>query len=187
MSLGWRNHWPLGKVGIVKCHRTQDAFLMYLGAVTIAALLLWRGNRLAVSQSVALDKWIKSPKGLLEGLPRDSSCLLGRSAMYCCTGYALHNSRAHNFRGLHCEIASLGVMKSFLGNPVAGWAILPRVPRVSQKWITETEPHSVHIDNLENPCIDSQITGTANFLVSGSVGKGTIPFILDSLVNKAAV
>lgn len=37
-----RNHRPLGKVGDVKCHRIPDTFLMYLGAVAIAASLLWK-------------------------------------------------------------------------------------------------------------------------------------------------
>lgn len=41
-------------------------------------LLLWRGNRLNVSQPGALDKWIKSPKGGLAGLPSDPSCLACR-------------------------------------------------------------------------------------------------------------
>lgn len=45
MSLGRRNHWPLGRVGNAKCHRIPRTFLMYLGAVTVAASLLWRGNQ----------------------------------------------------------------------------------------------------------------------------------------------
>lgn len=49
MSLARRSHWLLGEAGNVKCHRIQDTFLMYLGTVTIADLLLWKGNRLNVS------------------------------------------------------------------------------------------------------------------------------------------
>lgn len=72
MSLRRRNHWPPGRVGKAKCHRLSRAFLMYLGAVTVAALLLWRGSQACCFIS-----------GCLRQMNQRSTKSVGRAFMQC--------------------------------------------------------------------------------------------------------
>lgn len=72
MSLGRRNHWPLGRAGNAKCHRIPRAFLMYLGAVTEAASLLWRGSQASCFVI-----------GCLRQMNQRSTKSMGRALMRC--------------------------------------------------------------------------------------------------------
>lgn len=76
-----RDHWPPGNVGNVKCHGIHDVFLLYLGAVTIAAScsggetgLMFHNQWLQTNELKAQKEYWRGFPATLPALPAGVLC-----------------------------------------------------------------------------------------------------------------